>query len=71
MNESRCLKQRLVCAECGREITDAPLSFGGGFACRSCVEAYYEPQGPEIVEQECRERAVAAMRMGSRRGSLE
>lgn len=64
--------KRLLCTKCGQEIKGAPLSFGGAFACRGCVEAYYKPHGREIVELECTERAAVAVRMlRSQKISLE
>jgi hypothetical protein len=50
----------LRCIECKQPITSAPLSFGGAFACESCVIGYYQQHGPEVVKQELRERRVCA-----------
>lgn len=51
------------CIECNQAISDAPLSFGGHFACEPCVIAYYQQQGPEVVKQELRERRAMAARL--------
>jgi hypothetical protein len=60
---SHCLR----CIECSQPITGAPLSFGGVFACESCVTAYYQQQGPEVVKLELRERTFTAARLLRRR----
>ena len=56
------------CIECNQPITDAPLFFGGYFACEPCVIAYYQQQGPQLVKQELRERRVRAARLLQRQG---
>jgi len=77
MNSTNCLRSQLKvgkpshgmrCIECGRPITDAPLSFAGCFACESCVVAYYQKDGPEVVEQELRERKFRAARLLQQQG---
>ena len=53
----------LRCINCIQPITGAPLSFCGGFACEACVTAYYQQHGPDVVEQELRERGFCAARL--------
>ena len=60
----------LDCINCNQPITGTPLSFCGGFACEACVVAYYQRQGPEVVNQELRERAFCAARLLRPRGKL-
>ena len=48
-----------------QEIVDAPLAFGGAFACRSCVVSYYEARGYDrydhvFIEEEIQQRVVMA-----------
>jgi len=62
--------QPLRCIVCKRPITGAPLSFGGCFACESCVIAYYQEQGPGVVEQELRVGKFRAARLLRQRAKL-
>jgi hypothetical protein len=65
MAGDRSTKHQFCCIQCLKPCSDLPYSFGGRFACESCVRAYYRMTYPDIsevdiaVELRCREYQAA------------
>src|SRR5690242_16423256 len=55
------------CIQCGKHCCDAPYSFGGRFACESCIRTYYQMTYPDIsdagIAEELRSRGYEAARL--------
>ena len=58
---------RFYCIVCHKACSGTPYSFGGGFACESCVRAYYVDAYPKMsaadIAEELRCRSYEAIRL--------
>ena len=59
-NESRV--PGFYCIECHSLRSGTPYSFAGGFACETCVCAYYQNLSPPEIAEELRFRERSALR---------
>jgi hypothetical protein len=50
-----------LCVECRKDCSGIPYAFAGGFACESCVRAYYREWDDPAIAVELRCRASEAL----------